>query len=122
MTREEAKALLPIIQAYSEGKVIEYFNNVEWVELNDPTFYSNSKYRIKLEPKYRPFKNAEECWEEMRKHAPFGWIKLDSTYIKIRSLNDEGVFCGTIKQIYSFNELFYRSRFTDEIPFGIKKE
>lgn len=77
MTREEAKALLPIIQAFSEGKTIEYLTTRnEWVELEDPEFsYSASIYRIKQEPKYRPFKDAKECFEEMKKHEPFGWIK-----------------------------------------------
>ena len=77
MTQEEAKALLPIIQAYSEGKTIEYLTTKDkWVELKDPWFnYNANMYRIKLEPKYRPFKNADECFEEMKKHEPFGWIK-----------------------------------------------
>ena len=26
------------------------------------------------ELEYRPFENIKECWEEMLKHQPFGWI------------------------------------------------
>ena len=36
---------------------------------------NSQDYRIKPETKYRPFKDAEECFEEMKKHQPFGWIK-----------------------------------------------
>lgn len=34
------------------------------------------------EPKYRPFKDIEECWNEMKKHEPFGYVKskCDGSY------------------------------------------
>lgn len=71
MNRQEAKELLPIIQAFAEGKTIQvkasdglwYGREGENCEFNfnaDPQMY-----RIKSKPKYRPFANAEECWQEM---------------------------------------------------------
>ena len=33
----------------------------------------------KIEPKYRPFRTKEECWNEMLKHQPFGWVKHTSS-------------------------------------------
>ena len=76
MTREEAKELLPIIQAWAEGKNIQFLSDGEWHDINqaDFTCYPD-KYRIKPEPKYRPFKTQEECLQEMLKHHPFGWLK-----------------------------------------------
>ena len=76
MTREEAKELLPIIQAFAEGKVIEIFDDeIGWVEKENPKFNLNPDfYRIKPVPKYRPFKTHGECWNEMLKHNQFGWI------------------------------------------------
>lgn len=80
MNREQAKELLPIIQAFAEGKTIEIrsnskYNPGEWIETATPTFDIKShEYRIKPEPKYRPFANAKECWQEMQKHQPFGWF------------------------------------------------
>lgn len=38
MTREEVKKLIPIIQAFADGKTIEFFKQGEWMELNDPDF------------------------------------------------------------------------------------
>ena len=74
MTREEAKELIPIIQAFADGKTIEFFKQGEWIELNDPDFmWSADKYRIKPEPKYRPFKTQEECWEENAKASAI-WV------------------------------------------------
>ena len=76
MKREEAKEILPIIQAFAEGKTIEYRGlGGEWKAAHTPTWSSHLFYRIKPEPKYRPFKSQEECWQEMLKHHPFGWLK-----------------------------------------------
>ena len=41
MTREEAKELLPIMQAFAEGKTIEYREyDGEWKEARTPTWNS----------------------------------------------------------------------------------
>ena len=55
MTREEVKDLLPILQAFAEGKQIQKLSSGFWVDVD--SFYSNNTetYRIKLSPKYRPF-------------------------------------------------------------------
>ena len=80
MNRSEAKELLPIIQAFAEGKTIQirkhgeesYYDSTNSKLNFDLGYYS---YRIKPEPKYRPFKDADECWQEMLKHEPFGWVR-----------------------------------------------
>ena len=69
-------------------------------------------YRIKPEAKYRHFKNAEECWQEMLKHQPFGWVKTDSGYEPIWHVNEGD----------DFNATFLNSTFADGTPFGIKEE
>lgn len=78
MNRKEAAELLPIIKAFSEGKEIEGLykgTKSPWFKIKDMHFNEGIIFRIKSEPKYRPFKNAEECWQEMLKHQPFGWVK-----------------------------------------------
>lgn len=54
MNRQEAKELLPIIQAFAEGRPIEYQDSYEkWVESDIMAFdLSPENYRIKREPKY----------------------------------------------------------------------
>ena len=82
ITREDAKKLLPIMKAFSEGKQIQHFNIDKWEDTDFMPFTDHpSYYRIKPEPKYRPFKNSQECWEEMQKHQPFGWIIMKSTQL-----------------------------------------
>ena len=92
MNSRQAKELLPIIQAFVEGKTIEFRERgcTLWTESVSPIFnFANFEYRIKPEPKYRPFKDAEECWQEMQKHQPFGWLKdkEDGHYTLIMAIN-----------------------------------
>ena len=117
MTREEAKELLPIIQAFAEGKTIQFRER----DIEEPSFDGCiNEYRIKPEPKYRPFKTREECWKEMLKHQPFGWIKSNGNDLySIASINCEGI---TTFAYYRFLESFEKFTFIDGTPFGIKEE
>ena len=123
MTREEAKDLLPIIQAWAEGKNIQFLSDGEWHDINqaDFTCYPD-KYRIKPEPKYRPFKNQEECWQEMHNHPNFGWLKRNSTgrYVHISVVSSDNLMFGS--KGYDYKAAFECYTFTDGTPFGIKKE
>ena len=113
MNRQQAKDLLPIIQAFAEGKIIEFRNKSfkEWAEIENPSFDPTiTNYRIKPEPKYHPFKDAEECWQEMQKHQPFGWVKTDEGYEQVWHVNKGDDF--TLKTC----------RFADGTPFGIKED
>ena len=124
MTREEAKKLLPIIQAWAEGKNIQFLSDGEWHDINqaDFTFYPD-KYRIKPEPKYRPFKTKEECWNEMLNHQPFGWIKDRDTfgYIIISELDYEDIEISG-NNGWDYVGLMKCYTFADGTPFGIKEE
>lgn len=85
--------------------------DVEWQETVLPAFNPHTcDYRIKPESKYRPFANAEECWQEMQKHQPFGWVKTDEGYEQVWHVNKGDDF--TLKTC----------RFADGTPFGIKEE
>lgn len=128
MTRENAKALLPIIKAYAEGKVIQIINpSGQWIDSNEPIFNCDySCYRIKQKVKFRPFANAEECWQEMQKHQPFGWIKPKdddtiSKFMLIDSLMDEVVTVRTNVR-FNYHELLEHYTFADCTPFGVKLE
>lgn len=125
MTREEAKELLPIIQAFAEGKVIEIFDDeIGWtVEKENPKFdLSPEFYRIKPEPKYRPFETQEECWNEMQEHTNFGWLRRNGTgaFVHISTVFPDFILFGSEK--YSYEKAFEFYKFADGTPFGIKKE
>ena len=125
MTKEQAKEILPIFKAFAEGKTIQILNEGEWCDLYDTDFKSPiNKYRIKPEPKYRPFKSQEECWKEMLKHQPFRWIRNNDTQclcnIGSIGLNSYGVVINN--SIMYFDLAFNTCDFVDGTPFGIKEE
>ena len=131
MTREEAKEFLPMIQAFAEGKTIEVLNSKEeWIEYDNPYFdLPCNRYRIKKEPKYRPFKSQEECWQEMHQHPDFGWIKGNVTgeykqVIRVFGCKTELIFNISYNSPadYSPEMMFDSYTFTDGTPFGIKEE
>ena len=126
MTKEKAKHLAEILNAYAEGKPIEVLLDDEWgeVDLNEYSFDENESYRIKKEPKYRPFKNAKECFEEMKKHYPIGWMYCDNIWDNILvHITETGVgYVEFDSYIYSFIESFNKGfTFADGQPFGIKE-
>lgn len=126
MTIKEAKELLPVIKAFAEGRKIEYYddNDYEWIETSTPVWQVGVKYRIKPEPKYRPFKNQEECWNEMLKHQPFGWVRYDDSITAIQNIAPEGITVndGIKTSSFYFEECFVNTKFVDGTPFGIKEE
>ena len=123
MTREEAKEMLPIIQAWADGKIIQVREKGRWVELCIDDFNrSPDMYRIKPEPKYRPFKSQEECWQEMLNHQPFGWVKSpNGELFCIDKVFDEGVvYKHSTCRFEEYLEGHYT--FYDGTPFGIKED
>lgn len=125
MNRKEAAELLPIIKAFSEGKEIEgLYKGIKspWFKIKDMHFNEGIIFRIKSEPKYRPFKNAEECWQEMLKHQPFGWVK--STLFKDLDLVQRvtTLYVEINREIIDYKDALDKFTFADGTPFGVKTE
>ena len=141
MDRNQAKEFYPIMQAFAEGKIIEtrrkpntdnngvtkdgWYEFNDWTEMKELEYLVNVDYRIKPEPKYRPFKNAEECWQEMQKHQPFGWVKSKdgstiNKFMFIDSLKNNEVTIRTSVR-FTYSELVKYYIFADGTPFGIKE-
>ena len=119
---------MPILQAIVDGKTIQHKTiNREWYDTNVAsldhlvTYYKD--YRTKPEPKYRPFKNAEECWAEMQKHQPFGWVKdRNGSKFVIENVDSRGFVEVYDDGTCSFKEVFENRTFADGTPFGVKVE
>lgn len=124
MTREEAKHLLPVIQAYAEGKEVQYYyeNGTTWCGIEEPSFNPDTDWRIKPELTYRAFESQDECWAEMQKHQPFGWLKheRDGNLFFIDAIKGSIGCHGS--QAFLFEDLFEWATFADGTPFGIKVE
>ena len=128
MNRNQAKALLPIIQAYAEGNAIESRcikgDKSLWYDDEDPSFDNDFEYRLKPEPRYRPFRDAKECWEEMLKHQPVGFMKFKDTesgYYMLTGIS-RGVGVGINDSLFSYDRVFDDYTFADGTPFGVKVE
>ena len=133
MTKEDAKRRAELYSALAEGKIIQFKQeNGEWTDLKTDLMCGiaeSFRYRIKPEPKYRPFKTQEECWSEMLKHQPFGWIKGNVTgeykqVIRVFDCKTELIFNISYNSPadYSPEMMFSCYTFTDGVPFGIKEE
>ena len=128
MTKEEVKELLPIMQAFAEGDEIQYRNNYnEWIDVKTGEGLCftrpSSCYRIKPEPKYRPFKSQEECWQEMLNHQPFGWIKdKEDGHYSMVAMVDDAVIRISGNKDWFIDEIMNNYTFADGTPFGIKEE
>ena len=126
MNRNQAKALLPIIQEYAEGKTIQSRcvkgDTSLWYDDEDPSFDNDFEYRIKPEPRYRPFENAKECFEEMQKHKPFGWVK--STLFKDLALVKRvtTLYVEINRDIIDYKDALEKFTFADDTNFGVKVE
>lgn len=87
-------------------------------------FYSNECDEISAEEiiniiidgaKYRTFKDHEECWQEMLKHEPFGWIKskfAGCDYTSFKRISEDN----------DYEKVFNSYTFADGTPFGIKED
>ena len=121
------------MQAYADGKTIEMlcYNN-EWKKVDEPSFKVDPKYyRIKPELKYRPFKTKEECWSEMLKHQPFGWVIGGKDYENFYHIeyvyscnpyNYHRVKLSQNDMSFNYEHMFRDFTFIDGLPFGIKDE
>ena len=132
---KDINKVMPILQALAEGKIIQFAATYkEWVDLDGDkdgllleTLINNPKsYRVKPEPKFRPFKDAEECWQEMLKHQPFGVVKDKyfanyQTHRAFTCLITKGCDFGGYED-ETFESSFKNLLFADGTPFGIKVE
>ena len=127
--KEEVKSVMNIIQAFADGKTIQAIDpyDDEWCNQTKLNFEAlfEGQYRIKPEPKYRPFANAEECWQEMLNHHPFGWLKGDKCFYNIVSVSNIDVSMANVSGdivTLDFSEVMEDNTFYDGTPFGIKVE
>lgn len=121
--KKDINKVMPILQALAEDKTIQFLALVnEWVDINSDedgilleTLINNPQaFRVKPELKYRPFKDAGECWQEMQKHKPIGWTKLIGEI--------EYSFITDVDNDINYSEAIKEYTFADGTPFGIKEE
>lgn len=93
--------MISVMESYKEGKTIQ-INNVgmgDWEDLKDPDWdWGRYDYRVKPEPKIRPYANAKEFVDAMRKHGYMIEINTNIFVMPYKAtddflwLSDYGVF------------------------------
>lgn len=126
MDKERTKDLIKIMKAFLEGETVEQravisdnYQSSWFTHSGDDWNTNKFEYRIKPKPQYRPFKNQEECWKEMKNHQPFGWVKMDGNYKNIVEFTRKEeilVNSGFYKWYYACENI----TFADGTPFGMK--
>lgn len=132
MTQEEVKMRAELYSALAEGKIIQLKRpNGTWKDVRIDELskiYNSDNYRIKPESRYRPFKDKEECWQEMQKHHPFGWV-IDkhenfqhiALVYSCDSDNGDRVGLSVAAVSIDFGYMLKDFKFADGTPFGIKE-
>lgn len=132
INKEIIQKLKPLFLAIAEGKVIQINEGAVWVDIDidgegidvSTLIACPECYRIKPEVKFRPFANAKECWEEMKKHQPFGWIKSKedgSRSLITLIISEENIDINCIGGFNS-DKIMKRFTFDDGAVFGILEE
>ena len=133
MTTEEIKRRAELYSALAEGKTIQILNmEGNWVDVEVKKLNyipETLKFRIKPEPKFRPFKSQEECRNEMLKHQPFAFLSSANEYDWFsicRVFEEEGIpkitFASNPYSDYDMTKVFDTFQFAAGAPFGIKEE
>lgn len=113
--------MIAVLQAYKEGKAIEFRlrNSLVWCKCNLPVWdWLDYEYRVKPEPRYRPFESAEEVMEAIKEHGD--WVRGNGRYYKIVEITDKTILrSNELEPDTLYACLFeYKLTFADGTPFG----
>lgn len=111
MTREFAQKYADVINAFMNGKDIQWKNDDgKWIDTEDPLWCDCREYRIKPTSNYRPYANAEEFLKASKEHGPY--LRNSSVYydIPLRVLS-QGVY------LIDYSSIFGKSNGTLEANF-----
>ena len=134
MTTQE---MIEVMQAYEDGKKIQVNSGKGWVDLDDgdePSWnWVISKYRIKPEEKYRPYKNADEMIADFKErfNVKVPSYSMPEIWVKNKTLKTRGhiyefglhsVMMFGVGTRWSMDELFNGFTYLDGSPCGMKEE
>ena len=128
------------VEVLNEDKPFLFISNKDWIKYSDDMFFfKNHKFTeitaeqilsLELTEGYHPFKDKNECWNEMLKHQPFGWVKSkddgEFSLIGFVQWNSDFedvmvIFAKSLQLAHPASDLFEKYTFADGTPFGVKE-
>lgn len=125
MLKSELKAAAEVMLAAAQGATIQgKFSNLpdaKWKDFPNPSWdWEKFDYRVKPALKYRPFKDADEAFQEAEKHG--FWIKTEKGYFVPLAFIENNIYDG--RAHYTFDILLAKGGVwaDDGTPCGILEE
>lgn len=112
--------MIAVLQAAKEGKTIqrrEKCSNDEWEDAKPFWNFVSLDYRVKPEPKLRPYANADEFLAAMKEHGPY--LKEAGDYCLPIHFHDEGVW--DVDEFFEYGQLMDEAVWQDGSPCGIEE-
>lgn len=112
--QEDAKKLLPFVQAMADGKTVETCVRGDWFEKYNNEWSAHCVYRVKPEPKLRPYTREE--WEKVDKvrHSVEGSVHA------VMSVYEGGIYVHS-RGSYEFSTAFRSFTHLDGSPCGVEE-
>lgn len=119
----------PFLFIYKEGYITHTNNMRTFTEHEHREISADEILSLEVtEPSYRPFESQVECFEEMKKHIPFGWLKskqnesflcIGKVFVSQENKNVYITFSANDSLLHRCCLVFENYTFADGIPFGI---
>lgn len=126
MTKEQTKEAIKVMQAYCDGKQIQFKGDINneypWNDTEDPVWdWGEFAFRVKPEPKLRPYTFEEMC-EAVKKHGVFIKVKNDNIVFALVGFDEVNIFFNdSVSEIY--HEFLDNNVWLDDnSPCGIMEE
>lgn len=110
----------PFLLIYKNGNITWTDNMHNFTEHKNREISAEEILSIEVtEPSYRPFKSQEECWNEMQKHQPFGWImgKFSEPKTIVQTMFYNSIYISD--KSYTYEKAMRMFTFADGAPFGV---
>lgn len=120
---KEIEEMIAIMEAAKEGKKIQIrdVGSFDWFDIDTLPIWNwrEYDYRVKPEPKVRPYENAKEFLDAMKEHGPF--ITRDDEVYKmaLTVFDDRANYETTFVEYEYLIELGYK--WQDGTPCGVEE-
>ena len=113
----------PFLLIYDDGYISNANDMCYFTEHENREITADEILSLEIsEPSYRPFRNNKECWDEMQKHQPVGWLigKVSGLPTFIPFVLYNSLFIHDTKLTYE--EAMGQYTFADGTPFGVAED